>query len=903
MVGTSRDQRPDQRRDGPRLPPNPLVPLLLYPALRCLRPTVYATLPQPSKQKYRNDLIDWSAFSGVALPWGVLLYLSTPRRKPELLFAVVNMPFMRPLRLVLSLSSCVLAITIILYTTFRASESEGSTASTRQATVHSLFSFRTPSSLFPPSAIISLTDDNSTFFLARPAAFGPTLPSRGLSGQLWIGSGFGDDSLNRGGIITGAEGELGCGDVPGWTGPDQRSSRELETTNRFSWRKTVAKPEAGDKAVPPQAKSRSKRAKDLALENVELEDEIASSPAKDDGTDDHLHQPRPNPALHNPTDAGRRRGGKIAEHADIQLLQEGAEIAGKVVLLSRGGCGFLEKVKWVQRRGGTALIVGDDVRGGPLVTMYARGDTSNITIPALFTSRMTAHLLAGLIPSGGYVDGVPLGSDATLPGKTGPNKKLPVVRKGSTALDDKVGEGGGGPTFTTTATLSTQAAKPTMGIRGSPKWSRADNVESTRTEGKPAGFIRSIVSALGLISGGPDSQRQDSRRPPSSGQVDWVLEEWKDAELTLITTSSKSIYTTTSTSKTKVPLTTSTSKVGTKPTGDGFVIGVHDWRDPDLIGANVGTKGFQTSTEKPSVRPASTRAASQLKGGSITPGSGEYGSHDNQASNSGTSKKAPRVLPSSDEEEDQEESGGTPNKGWHHPWSHEDEDTTDHYDPGKPQNTKSTRPHPVPYNALNPTTSKWVSTEPHEGLWITLTPTSMSSSPFFDTLLVLVVSPLVTLTVVYALLLLRSRIRRRRWRAPKSVVERLPVRTYQTIPSSTNSSSSPVATPIVATSTTPLLQNGRGKSSRSRPRSRTASSIPPPTLTRAIAAEESHSDHDEVGEGSDSQQEKRDAGLAEWRRKYGGKQRECVVCLEEYINGVSRVMSLPCGHEFHEGCM
>ena len=36
-----------------------------------------------------------------------------------------------------------------------------------------------------------------------------------------------------------------------------------------------------------------------------------------------------------------------------------------------------------------------------------------------------------------------------------------------------------------------------------------------------------------------------------------------------------------------------------------------------------------------------------------------------------------------------------------------------------------------------------------DGLWITLTPTSMSSSPFFDTLLVLVISPLVTLTIVY----------------------------------------------------------------------------------------------------------------------------------------------------------
>jgi hypothetical protein len=48
----------------------------------------------------------------------------------------------------------------------------------------------------------------------------------------------------------------------------------------------------------------------------------------------------------------------------------------------------------------------------------------------------------------------------------------------------------------------------------------------------------------------------------------------------------------------------------------------------------------------------------------------------------------------------------------------------------------------------------------HEGLWVTMTPTTMLSSLFFDTLLILVVSPLVTLTVVYALLLLRSRIRR-----------------------------------------------------------------------------------------------------------------------------------------------
>jgi hypothetical protein len=51
------------------------------------------------------------------------------------------------------------------------------------------------------------------------------------------------------------------------------------------------------------------------------------------------------------------------------------------------------------------------------------------------------------------------------------------------------------------------------------------------------------------------------------------------------------------------------------------------------------------------------------------------------------------------------------------------------------------------------------------------------------------------------------------------------------------------------------------------------------------------------------EEEKRETGLAEWRRRYGGRQKECVVCLDEYVDGVSQVMSLPCGHEFHAECM
>jgi len=156
-----------------------------------------------------------------------------------------------------------------------------------------------------------------------------------------------------------------------------------------------------------------------------------------------------------------------------------------------------------------------------------------------------------------------------------------------------------------------------------------------------------------------------------------------------------------------------------------------------------------------------------------------------------------------------------------------------------------------------------------------------------------VVSPLITLTIVYALLLLRSRIRRRRWRAPKSVVERLPVRTYQTMPSITSSTSETPRPPGsgAATPTSPLLESrSQAIPGRNRPRSQTISGI-------VISAEPS------IKGTPLSNIEKQNAGSSLWRRKYTGRQVECVVCLEEYVDGQSRVMSLPCGHEFHAECI
>src|SRR6266480_3101900 len=310
---------------------------------------------------------------------------------------------MRPLRLLLSLFSCLAAITLLLVVIPRQSNRVNASPQRQSKSRFSaLFSFHTP--LFPPSAIISLTDDNSTFFLARPAAFGPLLPSNSLSGQLWIGSGFSDDNLGRGGFHTSAEGELGCSDVPGW---DAGAGKVTTTTTggKAKHQKSVTHELPAEQDTVKEEQQNVKRDENMDASS-------AMSLSSNDGTDDHLHAPSPGSDSSN----GGKTGSK-QQHADIESLQETAEIAGKVVLLSRGGCGFLEKVKWAQRRGGIALIVGDDVVGGPLVTMYAKGDTSNVTIPSLFTSHTTAHLLSSLIEPGGLLNSAPLPNTNEANGK------------------------------------------------------------------------------------------------------------------------------------------------------------------------------------------------------------------------------------------------------------------------------------------------------------------------------------------------------------------------------------------------------------------------------------------------------------------------------------------------------
>lgn len=719
--------------------------------------------------------------------------------------------------------------------------------------IRALFSFHTPSTLFPPSAIISLTDDNSTFFLARPADFGPSLSGNGPSGRLWIGSGFGDDNLGRGGPGAGAEGELGCSDVPGWDDGIQQHRRDTSADQT-----PVA--QGGDDANAAQQKNGG-------ASPVEVVSDDAEEPSEDDGTDDHLHHPLPSSPVSKPSEPGQSAQHQAAQigqpstHADIQSLQESAEISGKIVLLSRGGCGFLEKVKWTQRRGGSALIVGDHTRGGPLITMYARGDTSNVTIPSLFTSHTTAHLLSSLIPPESPVD-----ESESEDAMVGSGFSAGAKKDGSKSKVDVEG-----PTFTPTSGPKSTSA-PSRSSKGKDAKFSRKNRKSQQKENRS--WLRSLASSLGMgRSNYAPGKLEDSRRPPSSGRLDWFSEKLTDEspkEKAANLKGKNGKATGQSKSEPTGKATKDTKKSSSHPSSsDDFVIGVQDWRDPDLVAAKPSAKSKSTTTTRASAAypvaskgsgkggdSADDKSGSALTGGSITPGSGQYNKPGNKVDSSDKSQKAAGKDESKKIVTDSKNQAAAQEAGVSQIEMELDEE--------------------------------------HEGLWVTLTLTNMSTSPFFDTLLVLVVSPLVTLTVVYALLLLRSRIRRRRWRAPKSVVDRLPIRTYHTMSSTSTTPSTRFASPQSSSPTSPLLQTSpRSVTARSRPRSATASGIGDAvsaSLERASA------------KVSTIQQEK-GASLTKPHKKYNGKQVECVVCLEEYVDGESRVMSLPCGHEFHAECM
>lgn len=651
--------------------------------------------------------------------------------------------------------------------------------------------YNPPFSLFQPNAAISLTDDNSTSFAARPAAFGPQLSPRGLSGQLWVGSGFAEDSLE-------SLGELGCSDIPGWEGGASpqailKSSMKAVVSHQAD---TNSKPSRGPKLTKIPA---------AQAESPDIEQRSVLR-ALDDGTDNYLHEATDTSPV--------RRHPSTSAHADIQSLQESAQIEGKVVLLMRGGCGFLEKVMWAQRRGAIGVIVGDNQRGGPLVNMFARGeDAENVTIPSVFTARTTAQLLSSLTQPGSFIE------DSI--DESG-NPILKVQKGAKSPLKKATGDKASDP----------ESAKSRPSPTPSSRYRRS--VKETATAQDDRGWLSRL---LGLSA---TPRRAGSEAQAGEKKADWIMvDEWDDETDKRISDHIKDGK--------------KQSHKPTKAADDDFRIGVQDWRDPDLVETGHTADKSKSASSKDSLKSDNRKHLEK------TASAATDADIPDKSNGHGLLKKL------FGDEDAAEDSDSAPSK--------DGEEETE------------------------PPKSDEPETEPHHGLWVTITPNS-GSSPFFDTLLVLVVSPLVTLSVVYALLILRARIRRRRWRAPKSVVDQLPVRTYQTV-AVTPSISPQASSPADSSPTTPLLQRG---SSKPRPRSRTTTGVPESENLAVPSAS-----IPTVASGSrnrrGNEHEKGSSGFsAEWR-KYMGRQVECVVCLEEYVDGVSRVMSLPCGHEFHVDCM
>ncbi|KAH6605602.1 ring-9 [Trichoderma cornu-damae] len=731
----------------------------------------------------------------------------------------------------------VFCISASLFLVFRTATASRRAAGVRYPTgirtnrsVWGLLFYNTPFSLFPPNAAISLTDDNSTSFAARPAAFGPRLSPNGLSGQLWVGSGFTEDSLD-------GNGELGCSDLPGWDGAGAKRLPKQSphgAASRAGVSKSSRHPRGVDDELVGLGNNGNPEAAGAGAR-------LGSGASADDGTDNHL---RPRFSASVP-----RRDPSASSHADIQSIQEGAEIKGKIVLLMRGGCGFLEKVMWAQRRGAIGVIVGDNVKGGPLIQMFAHGDdVDGVAVPSVFTARTTAQLLSSLTQPGSFIED-------TLDDNGNPVLK---VQQGSRARKGK------GP-------ASKKA--PPKAPRTPAKQKRA--AKRKEVDDKPSGRLSRLLG-WGASPRGVDSES----RPPSSGRLGWVVVEDRD--------DGKDGASRPGTAKAKK------QPKRPKSGGDDFVIGVQDWRDPHLVSkgrAAPGTKDVPAASSPKGGVSDKAPGADEPKGGSITPGSGEY-----------------RLRKASEDESEAtpafEQRGIAPSAKGHGLISRifgdgdgdggdEDDDDVgaDELDAEIPDPDNGGYDDDMPEEDEDPM--------PHEGLWVTITPTS-SASPFFDTLLVLVISPLVTLSIVYALLVLRARIRRRRWRAPKSVVERLPVRTYHTVARSP-SLSPRIPSPASATPTTPLLQSSPSPSPpRPRPRSRTTTGVL--ESENFLAPTPGNLPMPQANPRAGRSGHERGAISAEWK-KYMGRQVECVVCLEEYVDGVSRVMRLPCGHEFHADCI
>ncbi|OBZ88952.1 Receptor y region, transmembrane domain- and RING domain-containing protein 2 [Choanephora cucurbitarum] len=103
------------------------------------------------------------------------------------------------------------------------------------------------------------------------------------------------------------------------------------------------------------------------------------------------------PAVFGPTLSNTGKIGFVVEPSDdptgCTIVQP--PCSDWIALVRRGSCSFVSKVRYMQKSGAVAVIVGDPEQPG-WVTMYTPGDASDIVIPSVFVAKEEYHKLLNL---------------------------------------------------------------------------------------------------------------------------------------------------------------------------------------------------------------------------------------------------------------------------------------------------------------------------------------------------------------------------------------------------------------------------------------------------------------------------------------------------------------------------
>lgn len=79
-------------------------------------------------------------------------------------------------------------------------------------------------------------------------------------------------------------------------------------------------------------------------------------------------------------------------------IANGAQLAGKIALIDRGGCQFVFKARAAQNAGAIGVVVVNNVPGGKVISMG--GSDPTITIPAVMVSLETGNVIKAELPAG-----------------------------------------------------------------------------------------------------------------------------------------------------------------------------------------------------------------------------------------------------------------------------------------------------------------------------------------------------------------------------------------------------------------------------------------------------------------------------------------------------------------------